>query len=104
MARKTITTTKFEADKFDGKSNFLWKMRVTTLLVKEGTHKSLFGTEKKPLKIENDEWNDIDFRVKATIILCLSDEILYNIMNEETTTTLESLYMTKSLSNKLFMK
>jgi len=26
MARKTITTTKFEVEKFDGKSNFwLWK-------------------------------------------------------------------------------
>ena len=37
----------------------------------------------------------------------LSDEVLYNVMNEETTAglwcTLESLYMTKSLSNKLFM-
>ena len=42
------------------------------------------------------------------IILCLSDEVLYNVMNEETTVSLwcklESLYMTKSLSNKLFMK
>ena len=40
--------------------------------------------------------------------LCLSDEILYNVMNEETTAglwcRLESLYMTNSLSNKLFMK
>ena len=48
-----------------------------------------------------------DFRVKATIILCLSDEVLYNVMNKETTAglwcRLESLYMMKSLSNKLFM-
>ena len=83
-------------------------MRVTSLLVKEGTYKALLGIEKKPSKIENDEWNGIDFHTKATIILCLSDEILYNVMNEETTAglwcRLESLYMTKSLSNKLFMK
>jgi len=57
-------------------------MRVTSLLVKEGTHKALFGIEKKPSKMEDDEWNDISFREKATIILCLSDEILYNMMNE----------------------
>jgi len=48
------------------------------------------------------------FSRKVTIILCLSDEILYNVMNEEITAglwcRLESLYMTKSLSNKLFMK
>jgi len=41
-------------------------------------------------------------------ILCLSDEVLYDVINKETTaglwSTLESLYMTKSLSNKLFMK
>jgi len=47
-------------------------------------------------------------RAKATIILCLSDEVLYNVVNEETTAGLwfrmESLYMMKSLLNKLFMK
>jgi len=62
----------------------------------------------KPSKMEDDEWKDIDFHAKAKIILCLSDEVLYNVMNEKTTTGLwcrvESLYMTKSFSNKLFMK
>ena len=78
------------------------------LLVKEGTHKTLLGIEKKPSKMEDDEWNDIDFHANATIILCLLDEVFYNVMNEKTTAglwyRLESLYMTKSLSNKLFMK
>ena len=59
-------------------------------------------------KIEDDECNDIDFCAKATIILCLSDEVFYNVMNEETTARfwcrLEILYMMKSLPNKLFMK
>ena len=45
---------------------------------------------------------------KATIILCLSDEVLYNVINEKTTADfwcrLENLYMTKSFLNKLFMK
>jgi len=40
-------------------------------------------------------------------MLCLSDEVLNNVMNEETTAglwcRLETLYMTKSLSNKLYM-
>ena len=34
--------------------------------------------------MDNDEWNDIDFRAKVTIILYLSDEVLYNVMNDET--------------------
>jgi len=104
MASKTTTITKFEVEKFDEKSNFLlWKMRVTSLLVKEGTHKALLGIGKKPSKIGDDEWSDIDFRTKATIRLCLSNEDLYNVMNEEITADLwcrlESSYMTKSLSN-----
>ena len=103
------TTTKFKMEKFDRKSNFLlWKIRATSLLVKEGTHKALLAIEKKPSKMEDDEWNDIDFCARMTIILCLSDEVPYNVMNEETTAglwcRLESLYMMKSLLNKLFMK
>jgi len=41
------------------------------LFVKEGTHKTMLGIEKKPSKIEDDECNDIDFRAKAMIIVCL---------------------------------
>jgi len=82
-------------------------MRVMMLLVKEGTHKVLLGVEKKSSKME-DEWVDLDVRAKTTAIICLSDEVLYNVMNEKTTTSLwcklESLYMLNSLSNKLFLK
>ena len=77
------------------------------IAIKKGTHKTLLGIEKKPSKMKDDEWN-IDFRAKATIISCLSDKVFYDVMNKETTAgflcRLESLYMTKSLSNKLFMK
>jgi len=79
MASKT-TTLKFKVEKFDGKNNFLlWKMWVKAWFVKEGTHKALLGVEKKSSKMEDDEWMDLDARAKTTIILCLSDEILYNV-------------------------
>src|SRR4051812_3314155 len=58
--------------------------------------------------MDEDDWKEIDRKAKATIILCLSDEVLYNVLNEDTVagmwSRLESLYMTKSLSNKLYMK
>ena len=70
-----------------------------------GTHKALLGAKKKPSKMEDDEWMDIDVWAKATIILCLSDQVFYNVMNKKIIVDLcyklESLYMTKSLSNKL---
>ena len=108
MASKTATT-KFEVEKFDGKSNFLlWKMRVMVLLAKEGVYKALLGKEKRPEKMEEDEWVDMDVRARATIVLCLADEVLYNVMGEVTAAAmwckLEGLYMTKSFSNKLYMK
>src|SRR3954468_6537387 len=110
MASKgTTTATKFEAEKFDGKVNFLlWKMRVTSLLVKEGTYQALQGIRKKTSTMGEDDWKEIDIKAKATIILCLSDEVLYNVMNEDTAagmwSRLKSLYMTKSLLNKLYVK
>ena len=77
MANKITMTTKFEIEKFDEKSNFLlWKIRVTSLLVKESTHKALLGIEKKPSKMEDNESNDIDFHANMIIILCPSYEVI----------------------------
>ena len=58
----------------------------SNIVAREGgrKHKAVLGIEKKPLKMKDDELNDIEFRAKATIILCLSDEVLYNVLNEET--------------------
>src|SRR3954462_15626688 len=101
MASKgTTTATKFEVEKFDGKVNFLlWKMRVTSLLVKEETYQALQGIRKKPSTMGEEDWKEIDIKAKPTIILYLSDEVLYNVMNEDTVagmrSRLESLYMTK---------
>ena len=46
-------------------------------------------------------------KVASTIQLCLADEMMYNVMDEETVIGLLSrleTYMTKSLSNKLYLK
>ena len=50
----------------------------------------------------------MDSKAARTIQLCLVDEIIYNVMDEETITGLWSildiLYMIKYLSNKLCIK
>ena len=50
----------------------------------------------------------MDLKTANMIQLCLANEVMYNVMDEETTTglwsRLELLYMTKSLSNKLYLK
>ena len=50
----------------------------------------------------------MNLKEPRTIQLCLTGEVMYNVMDEETTTglwsRLKTLYMTKSLSNKLYLK
>ena len=52
------------------------------------------------------DWEDMAVKVACTIESCLADEVMYNIMDENSTSRLwsklESLYMTKS--NKLYLK
>ena len=49
--------TKFEVEKFDGKSNFLlWKMRVMALLMKEGVYRAGEGEKKKPSTMTEEEF------------------------------------------------
>ena len=54
----------------------------------ERQNKTLLGAEKKLSKMKDDEWNKIEVRTKAVIILCLLDDVLYNVMNEEITAEL----------------
>ena len=50
----------------------------------------------------------MDIKAANTIQLSLVDEVMYNVIDEETVTglwsRLETLYMMKSLSNKLYLK
>jgi len=50
----------------------------------------------------------MDLKAANTIQLSLADEVMCNVIAEETTTglwsKLETLYTTKSLSNKLYLK
>jgi hypothetical protein len=78
------------------------------LLVQQGLQKALEGRTKKPTSMTNEEWEDLDARDINTIRLCLADDVLFNIVGEETTTglwtRLEGLYMTKYLTNKIYLK
>ena len=61
-----------------------------------------------PAGTSNENWEEMDLKTASTIQLCLADEIMYNVMDEEIITglwsRLEMLYMTKSLPNKLYLK
>uniref|UniRef100_A0A2N9G1G5 CCHC-type domain-containing protein n=1 Tax=Fagus sylvatica TaxID=28930 RepID=A0A2N9G1G5_FAGSY len=95
--------------KFDGTGNFgLWQRRVKDLLVQQGLVKALYGKTKKPEKMTDDEWEELDMKAVSTIRLLLADEVMYDVMEENSIAgiwlNLEKRYMSKSLTNKLHLK
>ncbi|KAK8966007.1 hypothetical protein KSP40_PGU019629 [Platanthera guangdongensis] len=99
---------KFEVPKYDGRIDFgLWQKRIKVVLVQQGLHKALLGKEKAKVK-DDDEWDELDLKAISTIQLCLADEVMYNVIEAETTMDLwrklEELYMSRSLTNKLYVK
>jgi len=61
--------------------------------------------EKRPLKMEEQEWNDIDQKALSTIQLSITDDVLQEVISETTSVKLlnklESLYMKKTVANRL---
>ena len=53
-------------------------------------------------------WEELDAQALNTIRLCLADEFLFNIVEESATEglweKLETLYMTKSLTTRIYLK
>jgi hypothetical protein len=78
------------------------------LLMQQGVVKALLGKAKKPVTITDEYWDEIDVRALSAICLCLVDDVLFNIVSGEDNSglwmKLESLYMTKSLTNRIFLK
>ena len=109
MATKVSSITKFEIDKFNGKNDFsLWHVKMHALLVQQGLWKALKGKDALPATLSDEEKEDLLERAHSAILLSLGDEVLREIVNEETAAglwlKLVSRYMTKSLTNRLYMK
>ena len=73
--------------KFDGSENFgLWKRRVKDVLVQQGLVKELSGKQLEGMNAT--DWKDSKMRVASTIRMCLTDEVMYHVMDEESPITI----------------
>ena len=93
--------------KFNGSENFgLWQRHVKDLLVQQRMVKALYRL--KPEGMSDIDWKELEAKVVATIRLCLRDDVMYHVMDEESPAVvwlkLESWYMSKSLTNKIYLK
>ncbi|GJR41830.1 zinc finger, CCHC-type containing protein [Tanacetum coccineum] len=98
--------TRFDIEKFDGKNDFgLWQIKMRALMVQLGCEAAL---ETLPADIEAGEKTALMKKAYSTLILCLGDCVLREVTKETTAagiwTKLTSLYMTKSLANRLYLK
>jgi hypothetical protein len=102
-------TIKFDIEKFDGKISFsIWRVQMRAVLTQNGLKKALDGKTKKPVSMTDEERDELDEKALSSIQLCLSKEVLREVVNESTAAglwlKLETLYMTKNLANKLRLK
>ncbi|GJR53655.1 retrovirus-related pol polyprotein from transposon TNT 1-94 [Tanacetum coccineum] len=83
-------------------------MKVRALLSQQGYLSALQGRDKLPEKLSDEEEDELMEKAHGAIILNLADSVLREVAGETTPTglwlQLESLYMTKSLTNRLYMK
>ena len=76
-----LVASKFEVTRFDRTGNFgLWQTRVKDLMAQQGILKAL--SDKKLVTVDDDKWEDMQAQAVTTIRLCLSDQIMYHVMDE----------------------
>ncbi len=97
----------FEIPLFDGKTNFtLWQSTIQDLLVQQGLDQAL--EEEKPVSMSEREWSRLQKKAVSTNRLALAPEIKFGVLKETTPKALweklESIYASKSLTNRLCLK
>ncbi|KAK2965970.1 hypothetical protein RJ640_018325 [Escallonia rubra] len=100
-------TMKYACEQFDGKTNFgIWQSTVKDILVQQGLLKPLLGN--KPETMDQDDWEELQAKAVSTIRLNLASKVKYQVLTETSPTALwqkwEKIYMSKSLSNRLYLK
>nr|GEV93033.1 retrovirus-related Pol polyprotein from transposon TNT 1-94 [Tanacetum cinerariifolium] len=101
-----MTGAKFDNEKFDGTGDFeLWRVKIRALLIQHGCEAAL---EVLPTDMEAQMKAELNKKAHSAMILCLGNKVLREVTWETTTagvwSTLETLYMTKSLANKFYLK
>ncbi|KAH9647611.1 hypothetical protein KPL70_025255 [Citrus sinensis] len=109
-----MTSTKVDLEKFNGKNNFnMWKVKMEAVLITHGLGDALLPITKKEGKDIStsktpEQMAEIDRKAKGTIILSLADSVIREVAKEPTVADLwaklESIYMKKSLANRLYIK
>ncbi|KAK9675632.1 hypothetical protein RND81_11G020200 [Saponaria officinalis] len=105
-----MSSLNIKVDRFTGRNSFsLWQIKMRALLKQQGLWAPLQKKKEGAAAVAvTAEMVSLEEKAHLTIMLCLDDDIITEVAEEETAAglwaKLESLYMTKSLTNKLLLK
>ncbi|KAK2984349.1 hypothetical protein RJ640_014199 [Escallonia rubra] len=101
-----------KANCYDKQSDFVtsgiksFQSTMKDILVQQGLLKPLLGN--KPESMDQDDWEELQAKVVSTIRLNLGPKVKCQVLTETSPTALwqklEKIYMSKSLSNRLYLK
>ncbi|GJV90056.1 zinc finger, CCHC-type containing protein [Tanacetum coccineum] len=101
-----MTRAKFDIEKFNGTGDFgLWRINMRALSIQYECEAALEGL---PADMEAQAKAELNKKAHSAVILCLGNKVLREVTRETTAagvwSKLKTLYMTKSLANKLYLK
>nr|GEV04088.1 retrovirus-related Pol polyprotein from transposon TNT 1-94 [Tanacetum cinerariifolium] len=101
-----MTGAKFDIEKIDGTGDFeLWRINMRALLIQ---HECEAALEVLSADVEAQTKAELNKKAHSVVILYLGNTVLREVTGETTTagvwSKLETLYMIKSLANKLYLK
>ena len=101
--------SKWDIEKFTGSNYFgLGKVKMQAVLIQQKCEKALKGEGVLAVIMSQAEKTEMVDKARSAIVLCLGDKVLRDVAKEPTATSmwskLESLYMTKSLPHRQFLK
>ncbi|KAM0985898.1 hypothetical protein ACFX2C_013128 [Malus domestica] len=106
--KPSVSSVKVDIEKFDGNDFGIWQLKMHALLVQQGLLKTLKGVKALPDSWTDEEKEDVMEQALGAILLTLLNEVLREVGSiksaPELWIKLESLYMTKSLAKRLYLK
>ena len=102
-------SSKIEIEKFDGKGDFgMWKKKMKAIMVQKKCVKAIGDPSDLPEVMKSSKKQEMLENAYSLLILNLADNVLRHTDEEDFAAKiwaqLESLYMVKSLSNKIYLK
>ena len=81
-----MSVLKLDLEKLDRSVNFfLWQVKMRAILIQNGVQKAIDGVDKMPVEMTATKWEEIDSKALLAIQLCLSNEVLREVVKETTT-------------------